>query len=228
MNDTQALSETATQSARAQAIDMKLEVVVIPVADVDRAKSFYAGLGWRPDADFTAGDDWRVIQFTPPGSGCSVIFGKNVTAAAPGSAQGLYLIVSDIEAARAELLRRGVKASEVFHAGEEHAGSDEPYLFGRVRVSGRDPENRTYRTYASFSDPDGNGWLLQEVVERLPGRIDTNGATFTSSADLAAALRRAAAAHGEHETRTGQHDEGWPDWYAEYMVAEQTGKPLPT
>jgi catechol 2,3-dioxygenase-like lactoylglutathione lyase family enzyme len=228
MNDTQALSETATQSARAQAVDMKLEVVVIPVADVDRAKSFYAGLGWRPDADFTAGDDWRVIQFTPPGSGCSVIFGKNVTAAAPGSAQGLYLIVSDIEAARAELLRRGVKASEVFHAGEEHTGTDEPYLFGRVRVSGRDPANRTYRTYASFSDPDGNGWLLQEVIERLPGRVDTNGATFTSPADLAAALRRAAAAHGEHETRTGQHDEGWPDWYAEYMVAQQTGKPLPT
>jgi catechol 2,3-dioxygenase-like lactoylglutathione lyase family enzyme len=228
MNDTQALSETATQSARAQAVDMKLEVVVIPVADVDRAKSFYAGLGWRPDADFTAGDDWRVIQFTPPGSGCSVIFGKNVTAAAPGSARGLYLIVSDIEAARAELLRRGAKVSEVFHAGEEHTGTDEPYLFGRVRVSGRDPENRTYRTYASFSDPDGNGWLLQEVIERLPGRVDTNGATFTSPADLAAALRRAAAAHGEHETRTGQHDEGWPDWYAEYMVAQQTGKPLPT
>jgi catechol 2,3-dioxygenase-like lactoylglutathione lyase family enzyme len=228
MNDTQVLSKTETQTARAQAVDMKLEVVVIPVADIDRAKSFYNGLGWRLDADFTAGDDWRVIQFTPPGSGCSVIFGKNVTAAAPGSAQGLYLIVSDIEAARAELLRRGVKASEVFHAGEEHAGSDEPYLFGRVRVSGRDPENRTYRTYASFSDPDGNGWLLQEITERLPGRVDTNGATFTSPADLAAALRRVAAAHGEHETRTGQHDEGWPDWYAEYMVAEQTGKPLPT
>src|SRR5918998_3871961 len=174
MNDTQVLSETATQSARAQAVDMKLKVVVIPVADVDRAKSFYDGLGWRLDADFTAGDDWRVIQFTPPGSGCSVIFGKNVTAAAPGSAQGLYLIVSEIEAARNELLRRGVEVSEVFHAGEEHTGTDEPYLFGRVRVSGRDPENRTYRTYASFSDPDGNGWLLQEVLERLPGRVDTN------------------------------------------------------
>ena len=228
MNDTQVLSETATQTARAQAVDMKLEVVVIPVADVDRAKSFYNGLGWRLDADFTAGDDWRVIQFTPPGSGCSVIFGKNVTAATPGSAQGLSLIVSDVQAARDELLGRGVKVSEVFHAGEEHTGRDEPYLFGRVRVSGRDPENRTYRTYASFSDPDGNGWLLQEVVGRLPGRVDTNGATFTSPADLAAALRRAAAAHGEHETRTGQHDEGWPDWYAAYMVAEHTGKPLPT
>ncbi|UVF22685.1 VOC family protein (plasmid) [Microvirga terrae] len=228
MNDTQVIGETASQTQRPQAVDMKLEVVVIPVADVDRARSFYNGLGWRLDADFAAGDDWRVIQFTPPGSGCSVIFGKNVTAAAPGSAQGLYLIVSDIEAVRDELLRRGAKVSEVFHAGEEHTGTDEPYLFGRVRVSGRDPENRTYRTYASFSDPDGNGWLLQQVVERLPGRVDTNGATFTSPADLAAALRRAAVAHGEHEKRTGQHDEGWPDWYAGYMVAEQTGQPLPT
>ncbi len=228
MNDTQVLSEAAIKTPRVRAVDMKLEVVVIPVADVDRAKSFYSNLGWRLDADFTAGDDWRVIQFTPPGSGCSVIFGKNVTAAAPGSAQGLYLIVSEIDAARDELLRRGVEVSEVFHAGDEHSGSDEPYLFGRVRVNGRDPQNRTYRTYASFSDPDGNGWLLQEVVERLPGRVDTNGATFTSSSELAAALRRAAAAHGEHEKRTGQHDEGWPDWYAAYMVAEQTGKPLPT
>jgi catechol 2,3-dioxygenase-like lactoylglutathione lyase family enzyme len=228
MNDTQVLSEAATQTPRVRAVDMKLEVVVIPVADVDRSKSFYSNLGWRLDADFNAGDDWRVIQFTPPGSGCSVIFGKNVTAAAPGSAQGLYLIVSDIEAARDELLGRGVQVSEVFHAGDEHSGTDEPYLFGRVRVSGRDPESRTYRTYASFSDADGNGWLLQEVVERLPGRVDTNGATFTSSSELAAALRRAASAHGEHEKRIGQHDEGWPDWYAAYMVAEHTGKSLPT
>ena len=228
MSRTQILSETATQTPRARAVNMKLEVVVIPVADVDRAKSFYSNLGWRLDADFAAGDDWRVIQFTPPGSGCSVIFGKNVTAAAPGSAQGLYLIVSDIEAARDELLRRGVKVSEVFHAGEEHSGTDEPYLFGRVRVSGPDPEHRSYRSYASFSDPDGNGWLLQEVTERLPGRVDANGTTFTSSTDLAAALRRAAAAHGEHEKRTGQHDEDWPDWYAEYIVAEQAGKPLPS
>jgi len=227
MNDTQVLSETATQTARSQVVDMKLEVIVIPVADVDRAKSFYNGLGWRLDADFIAGDHWRVVQFTPPGSGCSVIFGKNVTAATPGSAQGLYLIVSDIKAARDELLRRGVEVSKVFHSGDEHSGTDEPYLLGRDRVSGPDPEIRTYRTYASFSDPDGNGWLLQEVVERLPGRVDTNGATFTSSTDLAAALRRAAAAHGEHEKRTGQHDEGWPDWYAGYMVAEQTGQPLP-
>jgi hypothetical protein len=170
-----------------------------------------------------------VIQFTPPGSGCSVIFGNNVTPAAPGSAQGLYLIVSDIEAARDELLGRGVEASEVFHdAGGVYIGPDEPYLFGRLRVSGPDPEHRSYHSYASFSDPDGNGWLLQEVTQRLPGRVDADDTTFTSSTELAAALRRAAAAHGEHEKRTGQHDAGWPDWYAEYIVREQAGKELPS
>jgi catechol 2,3-dioxygenase-like lactoylglutathione lyase family enzyme len=207
--------------------DMKLEVVVIPVSDVDRAKEFYARLGWRLDADFAAGEEWRVIQFTPPGSGCSVIFGKNVTAAAPGSAKGLYLIVSDIEAARDELLRRGVKISEVFHAGEVYAGTDEPYLFGRLRVSGPDPEHRSYRSYASFSDPDGNGWLFQEVTTRLAGRIDSATTNFASATDLASALRRAEAAHGRHEKRTGQRDANWPDWYAAYMVAEQTGGELP-
>ena len=169
-----------------------------------------------------------MIQFTPPGSGCSVIFGKNVTAAAPGSAQGLYLIVSDIEDARDDLLRRGVGISEVFHAGDVHAGADEPYLFGRLRVSGPDPDHRSYRSYASFSDPDGNGWLLQEVTVRLPGRVDADATTFTSSTELAATLRRAAAAHGEHEKRTGQHDADWPHWYAEYIVREQAGKELPS
>ena len=170
-----------------------------------------------------------MIQFTPPGSGCSVIFGKNVTAATPGSAQGLYLIVSDIEAARKELLGRGVEISEVFHdAAGVYAGPDEPYLFGRLRVSGPDPEHRSYRSFASFSDPDGNGWLFQEITARLPGRVDTDDTTFTSSADLAAALRRAEAAHGEHEKRTGgQRDENWPDWYAEYLVREQAGKDPP-
>jgi catechol 2,3-dioxygenase-like lactoylglutathione lyase family enzyme len=210
-------------------VDMKLEVVVIPVSDVDRAKRFYDGLGWRLDADFAAGDDFRVIQFTPPGSPCSVIFGKNVTAAAPGSAQGLYLIVSGIEAARNELLGRGVEISEVFHdAGDVHAGPDEPYLFGRRRVGGPDPEHGSYRSFASFKDPDGNGWLFQQVTARLPGRVDANDTTFTSSTELAAALRRAAAAHGEHEKRTGQHDANWPDWYAEYIVKEQAGKELPS
>ena len=228
MSSTQVRSKTATETPRARTADMRLEVVVIPVSDVDRAKSFYGNLGWRLDADFVAGDDWRVIQFTPPGSGCSVIFGKNVTAAAPGSAQGLYLIVSDLKEARDELLRRGVGIGEVFHAGDVHAGTDEPYLFGRLRVSGPDPEHRSYRSYASFSDPDGNGWLLQGVTERLPGRVDADATTFTSSTELAAALRRAAAAHGEHEKRAGQHDAGWPDWYAEYIVREQAGEELPS
>ena len=208
---------------------MKFEIVVIPVSDVDRAKEFYTKLGWRLDADFAHGDDFRVIQFTPPGSGCSVIFGKNVTGAAPGSAQGLYLVVSDIEAARKELRDRGVEVSEVFHGGNNvYAGPDEPYLFGRVRVSGPDPEHRTYRSFAAFSDPDGNGWLFQEVTARLPGRVDQDTA-FTSSAELASAMRRASAAHGEHEKRFGAADpEGWPEWYAAYMVAEQAGTPLPT
>jgi len=229
MSSTQVGGETAVETPRARAVDMKFEIVVIPVSDVDRAKDFYGGLGWRLDADFAAGDDFRVIQFTPPGSGCSVIFGKNVTAASPGSAQGLYLIVSDIEAARAELLGRGVEVSQVFHDGAGvHAGTDEPYLFGRARVGGPDPEHRSYHSFASFSDPDGNGWLFQEITTRLPGRVDTDATTFTSSTELAAALRRAATAHGEHEKRTGEHDEGWLDWYAEYIVREQAGRELPT
>jgi catechol 2,3-dioxygenase-like lactoylglutathione lyase family enzyme len=230
MGNTETRSETAVGTPKARAVDMKLEVVVIPVSDVDRAKRFYGGLGWRLDADFAAGDDWRVIQFTPPGSPCSVIFGTNVTAAAPGSAQGLYLIVSDIEGARAELLDRGVAIGEVFHgAGDVHAGTDEPYLSGRRRVSGPDPKRGSYGSYASFSDPDGNGWLFQEITARLPGRVDAGDTTFTSSTELAAALRRAAAAHGEHEKRTGgQHDANWPDWYADCIVKEQAGKELPT
>ena len=228
MSNTQPRRETATEAAKAKTVDMKLEVVVIPVSDVDRAKQFYAKLGWRLDADYASGDDYRVIQFTPPGSGSSVIFGKNVTAAAPGSAQGLYLIVSDIEAARKDLLARGVKVSEAFHdAGGVYLGKDEPYLFGRLRVGGLDPEHRSYRSFASFSDPDGNGWLFQEVTTRLPGRVETD-TTFASSAELASALRRAAAAHGEHEKRTGGHDANWPDWYAEYVVREQAGLELPS
>ena len=169
-----------------------------------------------------------MIQFTPPGSGCSVIFGKNVTGAAPGSAQGLYLIVWDLSAARAKLLGLGVKVSEVFHNEGVYVGPDEPYLFGRVRVNGPDSEHRSYRSFASFGDPDGNGWLFQEITTRLPGRIDSAGTSFASTRDLAAALRRAEAAHGEHEKRAGgQRDENWPDWYAEYMVREQTGQELP-
>ncbi|WP_213742742.1 VOC family protein [Bradyrhizobium sp. dw_411] len=218
----------AVKPPQVRTLDMKLEVIVIPVADVDRAKQFYGSLGWRLDADFGFDDGFRVIQFTPPGSGTSVIFGKNVTAAAPGSARGLYLVVSDIEVARKELLSRGVKVSEPFHGGGDvHFGTDEPHLFGNVRVNGVDPERRSYLSLASFSDPDGNGWMLQEITARLPGRV-ANDTTFTSAADLAAALRRAAAAHGGHEKRTGGHDVNWPDWYAEYIVREQAGETLPT
>lgn len=228
MSTNEVRSNDATSVASVARVDMKLEIVVIPVSDVDRAKEFYARLGWRLDADYDSGKDFRVIQFTPPGSGCSVIFGKNVTAAAPGSAQGLYLIVSDIDAARDELLRRGVEISEVFHdAAGVYAGTDEPYLFGRLRVGGPDPDHRSYRSFASFRDPDGNGWLFQEITTRLPGRIDPATTTFASANDLASALRRAEAAHGQHEKRTGQRDANWPDWYAAYMVAEQAGKELP-
>ena len=205
--------------------DMKLEVVVLPVSDVDRAKAFYEGLGWRLDADIAAGDDFRVIQMTPPGSGCSIQFGTNITSAAPGSAQSLYLIVSDIEAARDELAARGVEVSEVFHEGMPGARFQPAGANGRV--SGPAPDRSTYGSFASFSDPDGNGWLLQEITTRLPGRVDSDATSFASANDLASALRRAEAAHGEHEKRTGEADANWPDWYAEYMVKEQAGEELP-
>ena len=230
MSTTEVRSSNATGKAIATKVDMKFEIVVIPVSDIDRAKKFYGEkLGWRLDADYDNGKDFRVIQFTPPGSGCSVIFGKQVTAAAPGSAQGLYLIVSDIEAARKELLGRGIKISEVFHdAGGVYDGTDEPYLFGRIRVSGPDPEHRSYRSFASFQDPDGNGWLFQEITTRQPGRIDSTTTTFATTNDLASAFRRAEAAHGKYETRIGKgRDENWSDWYAAYMVAEQAGTELP-
>ncbi len=228
MSTTEVVSKDATRDSIVARVDTKLEIVVIPVSDIDRAKEFYARLGWRLDADYDNGADFRVIQFTPPGSGCSVILGRNVTAAAPGSAQGLYLIVSDIQAAREDLLGRGVAIGEAFHDGDGvYAGPDQPYLFGRLRVSGPDPEHRSYRTFASFSDPDGNGWLLQEITTRLPGRIDSAVTSFSSASDLASALKRAEAAHGEHEKRTGQRDPNWPAWYAAYMVAEQSGQKLP-
>jgi catechol 2,3-dioxygenase-like lactoylglutathione lyase family enzyme len=215
------------KNASVAKVDMKFEIVVIPVSDVDRAKEFYAKLGWRLDADFDNGKDYRVIQFTPPGSGSSVIFGRNVTAAAPGSAQGLYLIVSDIAAARKALLDRGVQISEVFHNDGVYTGTDETYLFGSVRVSGPDPQHASYRSFASFKDPDGNGWLFQEITTRLPGRIESATTTYASASDLANAMRRAEAAHGEHEKRIGAADPNWPDWYASYMVAEQSGAQLP-
>jgi catechol 2,3-dioxygenase-like lactoylglutathione lyase family enzyme len=204
-------------------MDMKLEVVQVPVSDVDRAKRFYEAAGFRLDADFSAGDDFHLAQLTPPGSDTSIIIGVGVTTAAPGSTDGLLLIVSDIEAARAELMEGGVEVSEVFHdAGGvfHHAGTE-------ARVSGPAPDRTSYGSFASFSDPDGNGWLLQEITTRLPGRV-TGPTTYNSGGDLAEALRRAAAAHGEHEARTGEEDANWPDWYAEYMVREQAGEELPT
>ncbi len=210
-------SNDPTSNPTAAKVDMKFELVVIPVSDVDRAKEFYAKLGWRLDADFP-GDDFRAIQFTPPGSGSSVIFGKNVTEAAPGSAQGLYLIVSDIAAARGELLGRGIEVSEVFHdAGSVHAGKDEPYLFGRVRVGGPDPEHRSYRSFASFKDPDGNRWLFQEITERLPGRgLSLDVATLTEL------LRETERRHGEYEPTAPKHH--WSGWYAAYIAARENGK----
>jgi catechol 2,3-dioxygenase-like lactoylglutathione lyase family enzyme len=217
MSDTQLRSEAAIEAPSARMVDMKLEVVVIPVADVERAKRFYGGLGWRLDADFAGGEEFRIVQFTPPGSPCSIHFGKGVTPAAPGSTRGLYLVVSDIEAARAELVGHGVGVSDVFHR-----------VPGEGNKSGPDPARASYNSFASFSDPDGNSWLMQEVTQRLPGRVDAKPTTFTSSSELAAALRRAAAAHGEHEKRTGGQDANWPDWYAEYIVREQAGRPLPS
>jgi catechol 2,3-dioxygenase-like lactoylglutathione lyase family enzyme len=206
--------------------DLKLEVVVIPVADADRSKAFYAGLGWRLDADFSYDNGFRVVQFTPPGSLCSVQFGTHMTAAPPGSAHGLYLIVSDIDAGRHELMSRGAKVSEVFHAEAPGAQLDPEGASGRV--SGPDPDHKSYSSFATFEDPDGNDWLLQEVTDRIPGRVDPAITSFNSASDLAAAMRRASAAHGEHEKRIGKADPDWPDWYAEYMVREQSGQELPT
>jgi catechol 2,3-dioxygenase-like lactoylglutathione lyase family enzyme len=204
-------------------VDMKLEVVVIPVADVDRAKQFYAGLGWRLDVDIAKDAQFRVVHFTPPGSSCSILFGTGVTTEAPGSLQGLHLIVSDVVAAREALVERGVDVSEVFHdvGGVFHHAGD------TGRVSGLHPARNSYGSFASFSDPDGNGWVFQEVTTRLPGRVDTHNTAFASAEELAGALRRAAAAHGEHEKALGRHDENWPDWYAGFIVREQAGAPFP-
>jgi catechol 2,3-dioxygenase-like lactoylglutathione lyase family enzyme len=206
--------------------DLLLEAVVIPVADVDRAKAFYVGLGWRLDADFPFDNGFRVVQVTPPGSPCSVQFGTDITTAEPGTAEGLYLIVSDLEAAREGLVARGADVSEVFHP-------DSPGAQFRADQGGRAPgpaaDHASYSTFATFRDPDGNRWLIQEVTTRLPGRVDAPQTSFASDGDLAQALRRAAAAHGEHEKRNGgAYDENWPDWYAAYMVAEQAGTELPT
>ena len=212
----------STTDASVGSVDMKLETVVVPVSDVDRAKKFYESLGWRLDADL-GNEDFRVVQLTPPGSACSIQFGIGLTSAAPGSARGL-LVVSDIEAAHDELVGEGVNASDVFHDGTGGYNRFDP----DTRASGPDPKRRTYASFAEFSDPDGNDWQLQEITSRLPGRVDAATTSFSSAGDLASAMRRAAAAHGEHEKRTGAADPNWPDWYAAYMVAEQAGKELPT
>jgi catechol 2,3-dioxygenase-like lactoylglutathione lyase family enzyme len=207
MSSTHTLAEQVTPSPATEAVDLKLEVVMLPVSDVDRAKRFYGSLGWRLDADFSDGADWRVVQFTPPGSPCSIQFGKGVTTAQPGSAQGLYLVVSDIEAARAALADRGVDVSGVFH----YAGTRGP------RVPGPDPEHGSYRSWASFSDPDGNGWLLQEIRTRIPGRgLSVDVATLTEL------LREAEQHHGAYEATAPKHH--WSGWYAAYIIARERGR----
>jgi len=228
MSTTEDRSSDANGTASVGSVDTKLEVIVIPVSDVDRAKGFYGRLGWRLDADRAVGDNFRLIQFTPPGSGCSVQFGTNLTSAEPGSAQALLLTVSDIEAAQDELVRRGVEVSEVYHcaAGTACRFRDGEGVF--QRVDGPVPDHTSYSSFASFSDPDGNSWLFQEVTARLPGRVDPAATSFSSASDLASAMVRAALAHGEHEKRIGKADPDWPDWYAAYMVAEQAGTELAT
>ena len=208
-NLTQELPTNNASTASIAKFDMKLEAVIIPVSDVDRAKEFYLRLGWRLDVTPPF-----VVQFTPPGSWCSVQFGKNFTTAAPGSTKS-YLIVTDIVAAREKLVAAGIEVSEFFHLGPNGM------------VSGLDPERRSYFSRASFTDPDRNVWLLQEITNRLPGRVDSGVTSFSSASDLASALRRAAAAHGQHEKRIGAADQNWPDWYTKYMVAEQSGEELP-
>jgi catechol 2,3-dioxygenase-like lactoylglutathione lyase family enzyme len=214
MSTNEVRSNDAARNGGVARIDMKLEVVVLPVSDVDRAKEFYERIGWHLNADRSAADDFRLVQFTPPGSCCSVHFGKNVTSAAPGSAKA-FLIVSDIVAARDRLVAAGVEVGEFFHDGPEGRGS------------GLHPQRLSYRSRALFSDPDGNGWHLQEVTTRLPGRVEPGATSFASASDLATALRRAEAALGKREKRIGKADPNWPDQYAEYMVREHSGEELP-
>ena len=212
MSSTEVRSDDAATGTGAAKIDMKLEVVTIPVSDVDRATEFYGKVGWRQDVTPPGSG---IVQFTPPGSACSIQFGTNRTSASPGSAQNQFLIVSDIQAAHDDLAARGIEVSDVFHLGPEGP------------AGGPDPERRSYGSLATFSDPDGNSWLLQEITTRLPGRVDADDTTYASVPDLSSAMRRAAVAHGEHEKRIGEADENWPDWYAAYMVAEQSGAELP-
>ena len=226
MSATEVHGSDQRPDATVKDVDLKLEVVVIPVSDVERAKEFYGRLGWRLDADFSFDNGVKVVQFTPPGSPGAIQFGAKMTSAAPGSAENLYLVVSDIQAARDELIARGADVSEIFHAGAP--GAQFQPDGAPDRLPGPAPEHESYRSFATFSDPDGNRWLLQEITNRLPGRVDATETTFASPSDLANAMRRAEAAHGEHEQRTGQRDANWADWYATYMTTEQAGEQLPT
>jgi catechol 2,3-dioxygenase-like lactoylglutathione lyase family enzyme len=222
---TTASVNTTSASTPTTTVDLKLEVVVIPVADVDRSRAFYASLGWRLDADFAFDNGFRIVQFTPPGSPASIQFGNRVTSAAPGSTNGIYLVVADIEAARNGLADKGIQVSAVFHPeapGAQFTSSDTS-----GKAAGLAADDASYGSFATFSDPDGNSYLLQEVTTRLPGRVDASKTTFATVDDLTNALHRAAIAHGEHEKITGQYDEQWPIWYAEYMVAEQVGTDFP-
>ena len=209
--------------ANAEPVDMKLEAIVLPVSDVDRAFAFYSKLAWRVDADIRTANGGRILQFTPPGSPCSVLIGTGLTPSPPGTAQFVHLTVSDIVAAQAELTGKGIETSGVFHDAAGGYNRFDP----AARASGPDPERRTYASFVTFNDPDGNGWVLQEITSRFEGRIDSGLTSFSSPADLATALQRAAAAHGKHEERLGAADADWPHWYARYMVAEQSGAPLP-
>jgi catechol 2,3-dioxygenase-like lactoylglutathione lyase family enzyme len=224
MTTGEASSNKTQETATTQNFDMKLEVIVIPVSNVDRAKAFYTKLGWRLDADRSAPPNFRLIQFTPPGSATSIQFGTNLTTAAPGSTQNSLLAVSEIQSARQQLIARGIDASEVFHCTE---GTACRFPGQGTRVNGLHPEAQSYFSFVSFQDPDGNTWLLQEVTKRLAGRVAADITTFTSANDLAQAMRRASNAHAEHEKRTGQPDPNWPDWYANYIIREQSGQALP-
>ncbi len=225
MSSTDVRNQQATDGPGAAHVDTKLEVVVIPVSDIERSKAFYGRLGWRLDADFSFDNGFRIVQYTPPGSPCSVQFGTSMTQAAPGTAQNMYLVVADIDAARADLAANGAEVSETFHAAEPGAQFNaDP----GGHVAGAAPDRATYGSFASFSDPDGNVWVLQEITTRLPGRVDADATSFATVADLAGAMRRASVAHGVHESRTGEAEENWPDWYAAYMAAEQAGTELPT
>ena len=214
MSSTQMSTEQATQIPTAAAVDLKVEVVVIPVSDVDRAKRFYESLGWRLDADFSNGQDWHLVQMTPPGSPCSVMFGKGFTTAAPGSVQGTFLVVDDVEAARAELVGHGVDVSEVFHFD----GNLLRVAGTKGRLPGPDPDGRSYFSFASFNDPDGNSWLLQQVKTRLPGR----GLSSIDVPTLTELLQETEKHHGEYEATAPKHH--WSDWYAAYIVARGRGR----